>query len=256
MPSAALTAAYRSSRGAPARGFLILSGATILFASAALAVALLEGGAALPWTTTVFWVFAAGCVVGELFPVHLGRTRHYDQVTMSSAFAFAILLGFGALAAMVVYVVASMVADGKDRVGIAKAAFNAGQYVIALAAAAVVLNAFGYVPDTRYEPTELFPMIAAAAAFFSVNHFMAGTGAALLTGTGVRRYVSADLGFHVWTAGFQLALAPLALIAAHTQLSLVPLLSLPLVGMYVGGRHAVDHAHLRYESAAAGSDQR
>ena len=256
MPTAAITAAYQPRPDAQAPGFTVFAVTTVACASAGLVIALLRWDAASPLDQAAFWIFAAGCVIGELFPVRLGRTRHFDQVTMSSAFALGILLGFGALPAMVVYVVASLLADAGARIGMAKALFNAGQYALALGAAAIVLSALGYVPDMRYESTELYALLAAAAVFFVVNHVLAGIAVALIARAGVGRYVASDLGFHLWTAGLQLAVTPVALVAVGTQLILVPLLSMPLVGIYLGARHAVDNAHLRHELASAGSASR
>src|SRR3712207_3632683 len=61
----------------------------------------------------------------------------------------------------------------------------------------------------------------------------------MLTGQPILGYVGSDLGFHAWAAGFQLALAPIVVVAAEKQLLLVPLLFLPVLAIYFGGRHAV-----------------
>ena len=52
-----------------------------------------------PWISDeVFWVLAGLCVLGEAFPIRLTGRAGFDEVTVSTAFAFAVLLCFGAAA--------------------------------------------------------------------------------------------------------------------------------------------------------------
>ena len=71
-------------------------------ALAALAAAAMLADAR-PWTSEpVFWILAGLCLVGEALPIRLTRGARYDEVTVSTVFAFAVLLTFGALPAMLV----------------------------------------------------------------------------------------------------------------------------------------------------------
>ena len=59
----------------------------------------------------VFWLFAVFVTLGELFPVRIPFRDGENSVTVSTAFAFAVLLGFGTVPAVIVYAVASAIGD-------------------------------------------------------------------------------------------------------------------------------------------------
>src|SRR3954454_434830 len=58
-----------------------------------------------------YWVFAALVLAGELLPIDVPRRGGFDRVTVSTAFALAILLVFGLAPAVLAYAAASVVAD-------------------------------------------------------------------------------------------------------------------------------------------------
>src|SRR5205823_2024695 len=78
-------------------------------------------------------------VVGELLPIRVARRGTSDEVTVSTPFAFAILLSYGVFPALVAYVAAYIVAATVERVSPLKLAFNAAQYALSLLAGAGVL---------------------------------------------------------------------------------------------------------------------
>jgi diguanylate cyclase (GGDEF)-like protein len=211
-------------------------------ALAALAAAAMLGDAR-PWTSDpVFWILAALCLVGEALPIRLTRGARYDEVTVSTVFAFAVLLHFGALPALLVFGAATLIVDAPSRRPV-RVAFNVGQYVVSMAAAAAVLavatGATGPV-DVR---DDLVAIVAAAVVLFAVNHVLAGVGAAILIRRPIGAYVLADLGLHAWAAGFQLALAPVLVACAQVYTLLLPLAALPVLAIYFGGRDAVTNQH-------------
>jgi diguanylate cyclase (GGDEF)-like protein len=196
------------------------------------------------WTDEpLFWLLAALCLLGELLPVRLARRLSFDEVTVSTAFAFTVLIAYGPLPAMLLYAAASVVADALHRTAPVKIVFNAAQYAVSVAVAGLVLELWTGEPDPAYVTGELPAMIVAGIALFAVNHVLAGVGAAILTRRPLAPYVLGDLGFHAWTAGFQLAIAPVLLACAQTDVLLVPLLSLPVLAIYLGGRQAVINQH-------------
>jgi hypothetical protein len=79
----------------------------------------------------------------------------------------------------------------------------------------------GQVPLTLVAE-DLPEMLAAAFVFFVVNHVLAGAGVAFLNGVRVLPFLRTDLDFLSWTAGFQLALAPLLLGAPGALMALGP----------------------------------
>ena len=124
-------------RGAP-RGFRAYTG-TVSVLGVLACVLLTIGGSGVPSDDWRYWLFAALVLAGELAPIDVPRRGGFDRVTMSTAFAFAILLIFGLLPAVVAYAAASAVADAVARVSPLKLVFNAAQYVLSLVAAAGVM---------------------------------------------------------------------------------------------------------------------
>ena len=79
----------------------------------------------LPLGDWRYWLFAALVLVGELLPIDVPHRGERDRVTSSGAFAFAMLMLFGVLPAVVTYAGASVIADAVARLSIPEMAFNA-----------------------------------------------------------------------------------------------------------------------------------
>ena len=193
-----------------------------------------------PLTSSQFWLLAILTFAMELLPIRLPRGTTADVVTVSSAFALAVLFLFGTLPAMVVLFVASLAGDTIGRLGTAKSIFNASQYALCGAAAGVAFHLAGGEAPLSLTLADLPPMVVAAAVFFLANHLMAGVGVALLSQARVAHFLLADLGLLTWTTGFQLALAPL-LVGAPGPL--VVLGAVPVLAIYLGGRQAAQATH-------------
>jgi diguanylate cyclase (GGDEF)-like protein len=144
---------------------------------------------------------------------------------------------------MVLYGAVTVAVDVAGRTPWPRVAFNAGQYVLSIGAAALALGVASGGADPGVVAGSVPAIVLAGLVLFSVNHVLAGVGAAILTARPVRPYVLADLGFHGWTAGFQLALAPVLVACAEDDVLLVPLLFLPVLAIYFGGREAVANQH-------------
>jgi len=243
VPAVAIAAASATRAPRIPRRYVRYSTATTAVAAVSLAFTALftDPGA---WSSEpLFWLLAVLCLLGELLPVRLARRLSFDEVTVSTAFAFTVLIAYGPLPAMLLYAATSALADVVHRTAPVKIVFNAAQYAVSVAVAGVILLAWTGDPDPVYVSGELPAMIVAGIALFTVNHVLAGIGAAILTHRPLAPYVLGDLGFHAWTAGFQLALAPVLLACAQTDVLLVPLLALPLLAIYLGGRQAVINQH-------------
>jgi len=191
----------------------------------------------------LFWILAALVIVGELLPIPVPRRHGLAKVTISTAFALAILLRFGAGPATLVYVASLVIADGAARVAPFKVLFNAAQYALSMVAAAGVLAVTGTTAIERLSAHDIPAVLGAAAAAFVANHLLACAGAALLAGLPVRRYMFDDLSFQAWTAGCLLAFAPAVLASSQVSLALVPVSFVPMLAIYVGGRGAAINAH-------------
>jgi diguanylate cyclase (GGDEF)-like protein len=190
-----------------------------------------------------FWLLAGFVVLGESMPIRIPRGTYVEETTISSAFALAFLLMFGAVPAIVVYAGACLVADAINRTAPAKTAFNAAQSILSMAAAAAIASAFAPGPPLEPAGGELAVTIAAALGFFVVDGALVAVAGSVLEGEPLWTHLRRDARFHTWTSGFMLTLAPLVVAGAERSAWLVPLLFCPTLAIYLGGRHAVRSAH-------------
>ena len=190
-----------------------------------------------------FWLLALFVLAGEFLPIPVPRRHGLDRVAVSTAFAFAVLLCAGVLAACVVYAAASAIADLSARTTPIKVVFNSAQYVLSLAGAGVVLIVAGASSPVALHTGVVAAILLAALACFVIGHVLAGTGAALLAGVPVVPYLLDDLAFHALTAGCLLALAPGVLASSDASLALIPVAFVPVLAVYFGGRQAGVMAH-------------
>jgi diguanylate cyclase (GGDEF)-like protein len=218
---------------------------------------------ALPWVTqwqvddsALLVVLSAFVLAGELLPIPVPRRRGLANVTISAAFAFAILLRFGPGPAALIYVSSSVIADAVQRVSPLKILFNAAQYLLAIVAAAGVLTLAHSVPMGPITGSELPIVLAAATAFFVTNHVLACVAGALLTRVPVGGYLRDDLEFQAWTAGCVLAFAPALLASADVSVALVPVCFVPMLAVYFGGREAALSSHRAHHDALTGLPNR
>ncbi len=194
-----------------------------------------------PFATFEFIALAASVMVGELFPLELPRRSGDGEVTVSVMFSFALLLGLGLLPALAAQLVASLVQDriaGKPwwQIG-----FNIGQYTLSLTAAAGVLKLLGAYGALRagFKPDDLLAVLAAAAAYFSVNLLLVTRATTLYRGIPFSRALESDLTFGLSVGAVLLCLAPVVVTVLEFSRILYPLLLVPLVGVYISGRQSV-----------------
>ena len=230
------------------RAFVCYTIVTVAVAAGSLAV--------FPWASTwqidepgVFWALSVFVLIGELLPIPVPRRRGLDKVTISTAFAFAILLRFGPGPAAVVYVASVVIADSVAGVAPIKVVFNAAQYLLAIVAAAAVLSLAGTPAPVTMGGAGLAVVLAAALSLFVVNHALASAGAALLAGLAILRYMTDDFAFQAWTAGCLLVFAPAVVASADVNVALVPVCFLPVLAIYFGGRQAAVNSHRAYHDA-------
>ncbi len=217
---------------------VVVTGALIALA----AVVALGQSTPVPELTLLFLLTL--CLLGELLPIRLARRDDYDAITVSSGFAFALMLVGGPVVAVLAYAAVSALADAVARLSPVKIAFNAAQYVLSMAAAAAVLALATDPAQAPFTTANLPGTMLAGITFFLVNHVLAGTAAALLSERPVGAFLRADIGFHVWTAGFQVALAPIVAAIAIEEQHLLPLLFCPMLATFLGGRQAIINQHL------------
>ncbi|HEY1594843.1 MAG TPA: hypothetical protein VGF74_05580, partial [Thermoleophilaceae bacterium] len=83
-----------------------------------------------------FLALAPSVMLGELLPLELPRRSGDGEVTVSTMFSFALLLGAGLIPAIAAQLAASLVQDLAARKPWWQIGFNIGQYTLTLGAAA------------------------------------------------------------------------------------------------------------------------
>lgn len=189
-----------------------------------------------------FWLFFVFVVIGELFPITVPRRKEAEEITTSTTFAFAIMLGFGTVAGAVSLAVASLVGDLLHRKPLWKSLFNAAQYAIAIAFAGGMYHMLG--GRGRLSVDHMGAVVAAAATFFALNDVLTGVAVGLAQGLPVVHYLVRDLVFQAATAAALLALSPILIVSAERSLWLVPLLAFPVAAVYWGATVSLENTRL------------
>ena len=183
-----------------------------------------------------FGVLCAGVLLGEMLPIKIPRRGNDEELTLSAAFAMALLLVGGLGPALVAQCAASVAQDVHSGKPAWRVRFNVGQYMIAMLAAWVVVRGISVSP--RLDPAHPFSsgqlpaILIGAAAFFVVNSGIVGAAVALYQGVSIRAYFRNNLSFAIITGGVILLVAPIVLAAATYSVALVPLCLAPVLAIY------------------------
>jgi diguanylate cyclase (GGDEF)-like protein len=200
---------------------------------------LLVGDAHLRYITddpVTFGILCVGVVLGEMLPIKIPRRGDDETLTLSAAFAMAMLLVGGLGPALIAQGVASVVQDVTSGKPWWRTRFNLGQYTLSMAAAWLVIKAVSVSPRLDvlhpFSSRQLPAMLLAAGAFFLVNAWVVGTAVAMYQNVPVLRYFRNNLSFVVITGGVVLLVSPMVLAAAAYTVAIVPLCLAPIVAMY------------------------
>jgi diguanylate cyclase (GGDEF)-like protein len=215
-----------------------------------------DRGVPLPAGALVALAIAGLLVVaGEVWPVLGARTGDPTGVAWSTTFAFATLLHVGLVAAIVLFAGATVLSGVISGKAAFRWSFNAGQYSLSLAAAWLVMRAFGRAasPHDTWAPStvaDLAVVLLAAGTFFVVNQVLVTGVLTALTGRSARGEMLATLPFELAATGAQLALAPLVSVVMQQAPALTVLGALPIAAIHRSAaawqqsEHAADHDHL------------
>ncbi len=231
-------------RVAPVRlfcGAVALAGGALL-----VAIALTTDGDRVRAEETLSVLLALGVLLGELLPLKIPRRGEHEELTVSTTFAFALLLVAGLGPAVAAQSVASVIQDVVSRKPLWRIAFNLGQYAFSLGAASLVLSTTGVGgPDgaAPFVAADLPEIAVAAAVFYVVNASLVGVAVALYVEQPVGRYVRGDLGFSAVTAAVLLCLAPIVVVSLRAMPELYPLFIVLLLAVYSAGRQAARRHH-------------
>jgi signal transduction histidine kinase len=189
-----------------------------------------------------FWLLTLLLLVGEVFPISVPRGGEVDELTASTTFAFALMIGFGTPTAVVAQVFASLIADILLRKSLWKVAFNAGQFALSLGAAGAIYHGLG--GGMTLTSASILPFLASAIAFFLFNTIITDVAVAMSSGVAMGAYIAKDVVFQAQATLPLLALAPVVVAALDESLWLIPLAAAPAVAVWWGTRLALENARL------------
>ncbi len=181
------------------------------------AACLLVWRAGLPPMSRELGFWLAACFAGELLWVRLPVGS--ATVSMAACFNFAALLVLAPQAAMPVAAVATLAAElAVMRKGPLRSTFNAGQTVLAIAAARACFEATGGRSGDLLEMVSnlrFLPFLAAGAAYYAVNRGTVVVVVALAQGIGLARSWRSNFGsvYDLLSTGAALSLG--TLLATH-----------------------------------------
>jgi len=194
------------------------------------------------FTTFAFAALAMSVVVGELFPLELPRRSGDGEITVSTMFSFALVVGVGLVPALAAQLAASVVQDRIAGKPWWQMGFNLGQYTFSLSAAWAVLRlagSYGAFHADGFASIDLAAVLGAAAAFFVVNMLLVTRATTLYEGTPFEHALRSDFTFGFSVGAVLLCLAPVVVVVLRFSPILYPLLLVPLVGVYASGRQSV-----------------
>jgi signal transduction histidine kinase len=186
----------------------------------------------------VFWLLCVYMLVGETNCITLPRKGNQESITTTTCICLALLLGWGLAPAVLALAASSILGDLVRRRELRKVAFNAAQYTIALTAGGTALLALGARPP--FEVAELPAFFVAAVIYLFVNKTLVGVAVTLDQQSPIDLGLWRGTRVEVLPEAILVALAPLVLVVAQRSLALAVLLPLPMIGVHIACRAAIE----------------
>jgi signal transduction histidine kinase len=203
----------------------------------------------------VFWALVVCLVVSESFPVLVPRVGT-QLATTAETFAFAILLGWGTAGAAFALVVGLLVSDLLRRAAPEKVIFNVGQYGLLITVAGGVYELLGGGGGGTFTARQLPAFAAAALVFFVGNLVLVGVVTSLAYGRDFVADLRDALRVEARPYAMVFGMAPIIVLVAEYEVSLLPLLLLPMLAVWVALKTAVEADEQRVAAEQAAEQAR
>jgi K+-sensing histidine kinase KdpD len=200
-----------------------------------------------------FLLFATFVVVGEFVPIKVRYRDEVVELTITTTFAFALMLASGTPVALIIFALASVGADIRQRKPASKVVFNAAQYTLSLGIAGAV---YELLSGGQPLSAQLAQALVAALVFFLLNHSFVGVAIGLAQGSGILQGLRQVFAAASLSSGMLLAMAPAAVVVAETSALLVPTLIVPTAAVYLAASAAASANERRAEAEAAARQAR
>ncbi|HZD69968.1 MAG TPA: HAMP domain-containing sensor histidine kinase, partial [Actinomycetes bacterium] len=218
--------------------------------SAILLVLAFRGGArSLSHMPAIFWLLWLFMVVGEIRYIVLPRSGDLESITTTTCLGLAMLLGWGPAPTALGLAASSIVSDCFHRKAPRKVVFNAAQYAIAMAAGGSALLMLGVRPP--FEAAQLPAFLAAAVVYLLVNKTLVGIVVAMHQRAPIDLRLWRGSGVEILPKAIMVAMAPLVLVVAERSIWLALLLPLPMIGVHLACKAAIDAEANRAAAEAA-----
>ena len=192
-------------------------------------------------------LLVAVVLLSELLPIQLVRRgRKSDEITISSAFALALVLVAPLSIAVIAQSLPVVVDDLRKGKSWYRALFNVAQYTLTFCASRLVFSLLGsqdFLTPEQFTRDDLLPAFAAGVVFFVVNHGLVGTAVALWSGDRVLPHLLDDIRFQASINGVLVCLAPAVLVVSTFSLLLLPVLVLPVAAVRKSAKLATQRDH-------------
>lgn len=217
--------------------FIVVAGVTVL------ALMLVDPGrnVELP-TSGTFWLLAALAVAAELRPLRVPGGDREGEITLSTAAGFALLLLLGPEAAALALAAASLLADLTRRKALWKAAFNASQIVVAVAAASlpVRFTETWYLGTSAVTVADIAVAVLSGIVFATVNTLIMASAVSVASRSGsagsaavpVAEVLRSDAPFLTWSYGILVSLGPIVALVGLASRWAIPLFMIPIAAVY------------------------
>jgi len=184
-------------------------------------------------------------MVDELVPIQIRHRDEVREVTVTTTFAFALVMMAGTAIGVGAVVLASVISDLARRKGLAKLAFNASQYTISLTAGGAVYHWLG--GTAAVDAHSLLALAAGTLSFALVNYLLVSTVIGLAQDVPIVRELRHGLSLEALRVVLLVALTPVTVVVAEHTAWLLPALLLPLAAVSVAtkGRAEAEEAAVR-----------